>query len=146
MGPHVTRHENWPSLLSAEIEASRRRPFAWGTNDCCQFVGRCVEAMTGENPAARWTGSCSTAAEAEGVLEGLGGGLLSAWSAVLGATIRPAFARRGDVVLIRDGNNVIVAIVDLSGERAVSVVEGEAGTGDVICFFPMDRAVVAWRV
>ena len=31
------------------IEQNRNRHFKWGTFDCCQFTGRCVEILTGRN-------------------------------------------------------------------------------------------------
>lgn len=47
----------WPVIRKWE-----QIPFSYGSADCCQFVGECVEAVTGENPAKRFAYSTETEA------------------------------------------------------------------------------------
>lgn len=88
----------------------QRMPFAWGSaaNDCVSFMVGAIIAQTGINPIPdlKW----STEAEADGVIESLGG-LETAMSARL-TPIAPAFAQRGDVAGVMSGNVLGVMIVE----------------------------------
>lgn len=140
--PPSVRLDGWPERLSAAIETARRTPFVWGRTDCCQFVGGCVAAVTGHDPAAAWHGRARTARGAARILRRLGG-LRAAWVAALGPEIPIAFAGRGDVVILAVPGGETVAVVDLSGERAVTVREGADAPLE---FHPLSAAVAAWRV
>lgn len=37
--------------MNAVIDKYQGLPLEWGKTDCCQFVGECIEAMLGVNPA-----------------------------------------------------------------------------------------------
>jgi hypothetical protein len=43
----VTRKPDWAAQLYRVIDEHADRPFAWGVNDCCLFVARAWDAMTG---------------------------------------------------------------------------------------------------
>jgi hypothetical protein len=115
------RRQDWPQRL-AEFNVSRRRmPFTWGGNDCVTLAADWIEQATGTDPIADirgWTDALSAARTIEAL-----GGLEAAITARLGEPIPPAFARRGDVVLL-----------DIAGRETVGVV------------VPMGVALAAWRV
>lgn len=66
------RVQNWRAALSNVVEAARAIPFVWGTNDCGQFPGRCVAAITGANPWAATAGTYSDEAGAMAILAAMG--------------------------------------------------------------------------
>lgn len=41
----MKRHHDWPSRLDAYLRATKRTPFAWGSNDCCEWAANAVRAM-----------------------------------------------------------------------------------------------------
>lgn len=108
----MNRREDWIDHLWVAInEAVDRAPvFAYGSHDCCTFVARCVDAMTGSDLLAdlqtRYTDKTSALrfiAEA--------GGFTEAVSSFLGQP-EHGWPRRGDVVLVdtQDGPGVGVCI------------------------------------
>jgi hypothetical protein len=140
----MTRLDGWPERLSAVIEDARRTPFVWGETDCCQFVGRCVAAMTGTNPAAAWRGRARTARGASRIIRRLGG-MRAAWRAVLGPETPLPLAGRGDVVIVPGRTDDAVGIVDLSGVHAITVAEVSADAR-TLRVHPLSAALVAWRI
>lgn len=141
MGALMTRLEDWPARLSAVLSGAFGRPFSWQDHNCCLFVGECIEACTGENPVAQWANTCSNAREAQRILSRVfGGSLLSGWTKLLGEPVPPAFAGRGDVVLIEIDGEQACGVVDMTGER-VAVL-----SLDEMAFLPLTAAVAAWKV
>jgi hypothetical protein len=132
----MQRIENWPTALAAEIAARLALPFAWGSNDCCQFVAACVHAMTGESFAPRF-GKYHTELGASRILS-RAGGLASLVSDVLGEPISVMWARRGDIVLVREHDRSLLAIVD--GERWLAPAPEGLASGYVL------SAHMAWKV
>lgn len=138
MSAALTRLPDWPERLHAAVAAGPRR-FRWGRDDCALWVARCVEAMTGVDLAARYRGRYTSAAGAAEALEANGHTTLAeAVTAALGPPVRPALARRGDVVEVLAATGCALAIV--TGPVAVSA--GPAGPVAVHrrCW------VRAWRV
>ena len=91
------RLPDWPERLAAYLQTVRQRPFAWGTHDCVRFTAGAVQAVTGRDLLpAQW----ADAATAARLLRALGG-LRGAVGTVLQPLPAPAFAQRGDVVLVR---------------------------------------------
>lgn len=48
----VKRH-NWASAMFGVMTDHQGRSFEWGVNDCCLFVARTIDAMTGGDVEAR---------------------------------------------------------------------------------------------
>ena len=92
------RVPGWPQILDAKLEEWRTRAFAWGTSDCCQFVGEVAAALTGDDRRALF-GSYSTAAEAAKIIADEGG-MTALLTRAFGPPKPVARAHRGDVVLI----------------------------------------------
>jgi hypothetical protein len=93
----VIRLPDWKASLCTEIDAAHSRPVAWGTHDCLQFVARCVQAMTGENPAASYPAYDSEDAAYQLVSEH--GGITAMLTAAFGEPVAPNLAHVGDVVV-----------------------------------------------
>ena len=142
----IRRLDDWPARLRRFLEDRKRTPFAWGRNDCCLFAADAVLAITGTDAAAAWRGY-RTARGAATRLDRHGGvaGLMREAAAAHGwAEILPAFARRGDVVLLvhpapRHAVDAL-GIVDLSGRRAA------VPDADGLAAVPLIQAVTAWRI
>lgn len=106
----IVRRVDWEEGLSQALTEARDKPFAWGTWDCVHFVSDAVLAMTDIDPLADYRGAYSTEAEAWAVLSERDGNLRQACRRAFGGMIRPAFARRGDVVMLRGGMAVGICI------------------------------------
>lgn len=111
----------WSHRLNVVIESNLKRPFEYGTWDCCLFVAECVEAMTGENPMPEFRNKYN---DKEGALR-----LVRAHSAKsLYGIMRSKFGnpreggRRGDIVytVTEDGPTLGICI----GREAVFLHEG----------------------
>lgn len=131
----MTRIESWPEALYEHVESKRDVPFSWGTHDCSTFAAGAVEAMTGETvtlPVVE-----SAAAYVAYLAEH--GPLADLVTAELGDPLpSPAFAQRGDVV-----------IVDMDGRESLAVclgVEAIGPSADGLLAVPMTTASAAWRV
>lgn len=51
------KHPDWHNRLITVIRAAEKRPFLWGSHDCCLFAADCAQAMCGEDFAAGWRGT-----------------------------------------------------------------------------------------
>lgn len=102
------RVANWQAALLEVFESAQGRRFRWGRHDCCQFVARCAEAVTGEKRHALFP-RYRTRLSAEEILAGHGGieGLLTR---AFGDPVHPSRASAGDVVLIDMGQGPQPAI------------------------------------
>lgn len=102
------RHPDWSLRLAQKVEEWRRRPFAYGTVDCLQFVGDLVLAMTGVNYRERFP-RYGSGLQALRILRQSGGieGLLTSQ---FGPAKPVALARRGDVLVGPFGRQPAAAI------------------------------------
>lgn len=139
----TTRHDDWPDRLAAFLEARRRAPFAWGTNDCVTFAADGVQQLRRDSVdiIAADRGAWATEDEAEALLASRGG--LETALAELAAMadlqeVPPPRAGRGDLVLARVGNQVLTGLVNGS-TVAVTGADG-------LQFVPARMAFRAWRV
>lgn len=85
--------------LSDYLDRASRERWVWGRHDCCQFVRRWVEEVTGRDPAAAWRYSTEQGAA---LLASRSGGLVAlfgrlAETAGLAPTSEP---QAGDVGVI----------------------------------------------
>lgn len=128
--------QGFEKLLAGYIDERRRRPFAWGTNDCVTFTADWLQRLTGTDPLGDLRGTWDDAASAARALASVGG-LLAAMDARY-ERIPWAFAQRGDVVA-----------VDVGGHLGLYVCVGRyaAGPGELeMLLNPMHEAVAAWRI
>lgn len=93
----LVRLPDWPERLAEYVHQHRGTPFAWGGHDCVRFAAGAVQAMTGCQPLPTEWSDRTSAARALRRL----GGLVPAVSSVLPPLSAPAWAQRGDVVLVQ---------------------------------------------
>lgn len=133
----LRRLPDWPERLADYLARSRTAVFAWGSTDCACFAAGDVLAITGcDVLPGRW----ADRAEAVRILREQGG-LVAAVDAALPRLPSPAYAQRGDVVLVQASvprGRRWLAVCD--GARAWA--PGPAGLVAV----PMTHAVHAWGV
>lgn len=99
----LTRLPDWEARLHAYLDSVAKTPFAWGTHDCALFVGDCVQAMTGIDPAAAYRGVYSNETGARLALKRHGKTtLVATFDDAFGMNVAPARAHRGDIVQIDD--------------------------------------------
>ncbi|AZV00293.1 DUF6950 family protein [Paracoccus kondratievae] len=128
MTPSLTRLPDWRARFAAEMDRQRRDPFAWGSQDCALgLAAGAVEAITGQDVAARWRGRYRSPSGARRALHKAGFTSLADLVASLLPEIAPAFANVGDIGLIEaDGPlRQALCVVDASG----LIVLTEAGHG-----------------
>jgi hypothetical protein len=108
------RPEDWPERLAAHVAAHRASGFAWGVHDCATFAADWVRLLHGFDPLAPWRGAYADEAGFLALLgpNGLGGLMATAAQAHGLPEGSPAHARRGDVALVRLGNEECAGIVD----------------------------------
>lgn len=128
------RHQNWEHRLNEFLKSVG--PFEWGSNDCCMFAVNAVEAMTGEDHGKPYKGY-KTALGAVRRLEKFGG-VEGIATIELGEPKPITQAKRGDVVSVQNGENIILGIC--VGVKIASVSE------EGLTFFSMNVAKNAWSV
>lgn len=134
----IVRAADWEAAMNGALVDAEALPFAWGRWDCVHFVASVVEAMTGADPLADYRGAYASEAEAWTLLAERDGNLRAACKRVFGGMIKPGFARRGDVVMLRGGMAIGICI----GANAVFASDDGAGLvvrpmADIAWAFPV---------
>lgn len=132
----MKRLYDWQLRLEAFAGERQAMPFQWGRNDCALFAADAVEAMTGRRLLPNMRGY-SNARDALRLIDGAGG-LRSIACHALGGFILPAYAKVGDVVLVKVGKREALGICN-GGTVLGPGPDGAAAIG-------MDAAVAAWKV
>lgn len=138
----LEKTQGWEIRLTKHIEKMRDKPFTRGRNDCVLFAGKCIAIMTGSNLIPGFGKPYKSKKQAYILLKKLGyKNLTEVATDKLGKPLPgPAYAQRGDCVLIEVGDDEALAIVDLSGRRAVTM-----GVGG-LTHYAMKQWVTAWKV
>ena len=123
------RYDDWPERLNAYLEKVGRRPFKWGTHDCCTFAAGAVKAMTGRNHMAEFRGTYRSEAEAAEALKAIGkGSLYATIRSKFGNPVKPALAKRGDLMMADqktvNGQGAPVLLICLGEQSAGPGAEG----------------------
>ena len=123
--PHWATREFHSFLLE-----SATKSFAWGTNDCCMFPANAIKAFTGIDIAEDFRGKYTDQDSAFALIKTITGGTTVADAAAYCATKHglfeyehPLMAKRGDLVVVANGDNLIAGIVHLNGRHVVTVSE-----------------------
>lgn len=111
----MKRLKDWEPRLVEYLATAARTPFQAGTHDCALFMGACVEAMTGVDPAAKWRGKYKTIKSGIARVRRAGHADHVAVVAAMFEEVAPAYARRGDIGVV-DGSE---------GFGALGIVQGE---------------------
>jgi hypothetical protein len=128
------RHQDWEYRLNEFLKSVG--PFEWGANDCCMFAVNAVESMTGKDHGKQYRGY-KTALGAARRLEKFGG--VEGIATIELGDLKPIKqSKRGDVVSIQNGENIILGIC-LGVKMAAVSEEG-------LTFFSMSVARNAWSV
>src|ERR1700687_318805 len=141
----MNRFDFWPKLLDDFIASRRDTPFAWGAHDCCLFACDAVLAMTGEDLAEEFRGKYDSALGAQRVLKEFGcetvGELASRIAQKRSLRELPhLYAQRGDVVLVVQESQSLLAIVTHDG------TEVWCPGKDKLELYPLERCDRAWRI
>jgi len=129
----MKRLDNWPRLLADYLELKKDEPFVWGVNDCCRFADGAVIAITGHSMMKSFNYTNEKEA-----LRLLKTGLETLTSNELGQSIKPAFAQRGDVVLVQRGEMPALAICEGAVWHGAGQYGIESGS--------MSEVICAWKV
>ena len=125
------------------LELRERMPFGWNGRDprvqeCLRFVMDGVQAQTGVDPIPEIRGRYRDQAEAEAIIAGYGSLRKLVRAHLKG--VRPAFARRGDVGMVRGPLGQTLGLIE--GEHVVCLAGPEGAAGYVR--FPRSDLVAAW--
>lgn len=138
---NIKRVQGWESILSAHIEEAKYKPFVRGVHDCALFACDGIFKMTGYDPAAHFRGHYTTLIGAKRALTKYGAGDLESTAAEkFGEPCSLLMARRGDPVLVPCPEGVALALVDMTGRRAVTTAQ------EGLVSYRMENWVKAWRV
>ena len=141
----MKRVENWEKELANFLEKRQNMPFKWGQNDCVIFPHRAAQAITGYNYVSD-NNSCGrgyrTRAAATKVLkEHFNKKIENVFTHYFGEPREDiGFARRGDIVLFKNGRNLVGGVIDNTGRYIASA--GPNG----IARHPKKLALKYWRV
>lgn len=131
----LIRYRDWPERLHAFIESRRGKPFVWGENDCALFAADAVIAMTGVDMAADLRGykterGALNRIKKAGGMPGFAAGLTQK---------KPAFAGRGDIVLVALESRDTFGVVAGNGSYC-----GPGANG--LEFRPMTEVLIAFGI
>lgn len=114
----MKRLHGWRTRLHEAVEARRRVPFSFSAGvDCALFVSDCIEAMTGEDPAADFRGRYTTDIGAMRVIRNAGYANLADLVSSKLEEIAPVRAQVGDVAFIPDESPFGGALGIVIGEQ-----------------------------
>lgn len=130
------RLDGWDTLLFQHIKSRAKMPFAWGEHDCVMFAVGCAQAMTGVDLAESYRGY-ETQLQAARIIQDAGG-FRELVTLNVGPEISPKLARRGDWVMISQGDSLALAVC--IGSDAI------APGKDKLVSVPMSEAIAAWRI
>lgn len=139
----MKRLPNWEVRLASHFEDSRSRTFEWGTFDCALAVCLAINAVVGVDPGSPFRQTYHSKEEAMKLLgeEGLDGFAASIARSHNFQECTSSFARRGDAVLVDNGDpDRALGTVDLSGRYAWCV------TDRGFVRLPMGRWLRAWKI
>lgn len=141
------RKQGWESILSQYLEKSTLRRFKWGKFDCLIFVSNAVRLMTGIDPMSKKKrndpktirGLYKTEDEARMLISKFRRSMPNIMD-VHFKRINPAFAGKGDVVLMKLSEGNTFGVV---GNRGIAFFKtSDAG----LIQKPFVSAKFAWRV
>ena len=130
----LMRLEGWESKLNKALEETGA--FEWGTNDCCMFVFRVAEAITGVDYAKPYRGYKTSKGAARRLLKY--GGIDGVAKNSFGKSKTPLLAKRGDAVSFKSGDDIALGVC--VGDKIAAVTE----TGLVL--ISMREAINAWSI
>lgn len=137
-GSCPARRQDWPLLLEIYVDQVAHKPFAWGEHDCVSFAIGWLALVRGDlSPREDLGLDYASALEALKFLAGRSvEEAVNEWGGL--EPIAPAYAQRGDVVLVQILDRACLALC--VGDHA-------AGPGmEGLELVPMTAASAAWKV
>ena len=133
----IKRSQHWLTQeFDTSLKESQHTPFKWGSNDCCLFAANAIQAMTGVDIADDFRGKYTDEISAFALIKTVTGGTTVADAAAHCASKHgltewldksnkplPLMAKRGDLVVVTNGTNVIAGVVDQSGKYVAAMSE-----------------------
>ena len=116
------------------IEDFESRTFEYGSSDCCQFVGACVEAVRGYNPVTEWF-DYDGEDGAKALIESYGN-LATLVTVKLGAPCDDY--QDGDVAMFNQTDGSQILGVVLGDDVVLKSITG-------VVRWPVNRAHAVWR-
>lgn len=145
----LTKVKDWDiSAFDHFLRVEAQQPFQWGVRDCCLFPADAIKSFTGVDIADDFRGKYTSEKTAFALIKSVTGtGTTVADAAAHCATkyglvenAHPLMAKRGDLVVIQNGSNLIAGIVHLNGREVVT-------TGpDGLVVLPITAVVRSWSV
>lgn len=141
----IRRAPGWEGTLDVFLQSRATARFSWGRHDCCLFACDAVLVMTGTDMARSFRDTYATALQAKRSLKQLGvetvGELADLFALRFGIReVAPAFAQRGDVVLLNRHLGESLGIVSLAGDEIAAPGE------DKLAYLPFAEGRRAWRI
>lgn len=146
------RVEHWEFQLSNCLDLARCESFKWGQRDCATFANSAVLAVTGQDVLADIAPVYDSWRTAAKWL--IDNGYRSFHEAIcdrLGQSEHPAMARRGDIVMRRQGNTHILGVCVgqyawFLGDEIIGFVEGKPVTQPSLVHWPTLDCFCCWRL
>ena len=133
------RIEGWEGRLNGVMEAARHEPYALGSHDCFRLACRVVEALTGIDRWPEFMGYRTKREAVEAIaVHGSNFEAAGDWFFEV-ENVKPAYARRGDIVALQTDD----------GEKHLGVCLGIQAAylaPDGLTFIPTITALCAWRI
>lgn len=107
----MARLHNWRTNLHAYLAENALRDFEPGVFDCSLFSADCVNAITGEDPAADYRGRYATVAQGLALLQADGYADHEAFVATHFTETSVLFARAGDLAVVEQRGLVGIGAV-----------------------------------
>lgn len=134
----MNRLPDWDRRLARVTEKHLRLPGAWGESDCVMTVGEAIEAVTGDNPFAKFQGRYTTETGAARVMRKDGYATLEAAFDAYFAACPRLKAQRGDVGIVMQGGQPTACYLTEYGAAA----KGPSG----LIFHAQTDLVRAYRI
>lgn len=134
------RLPDWDARLADAVAGAFDMPYAYGEQDCLLWVGKAVEAITGDDLWSEHVGQYDSAAKASRYLRSIGFDSPAAFLDAHFEAVELAYAQRGDLVAY--GHDEVPAVC--LGDFALAVGED----GERVGLFRVAREdwTKAWRV
>ena len=144
----LIRTQTWAEQeFHSFLLANAKNPFKWGVHDCCLFAADAIKSFTGTDIADDFRGKYDSEESAFELVKTITGGTTVADAAAYCAQKHgltehtfPLLAKRGDLVVVANGDTLICGVVHLNGRHVVTVNEGG------LVRLPITKITRSWSV
>lgn len=141
------RIHDWPTRMDAALKAESDIPFNYGSSDCSMFAANIIKAIRGVDIFERWRGKYRTKGGAFRIAKGDPGTVVDKIAGEFGLVeILSPYAQRGDLVLIRNNDELSLGIIWLDPSFIVGKPKTEKPPHIILVCCDDTNIVRAWRV